>query len=171
MSDIGPPTDWQGSELDCARCPNSELKAQGRCQLGLACVHDCYAKRIDRFFFWNPGLAKDFLEHPYFEVRAVAAKYVDVFHLPHLIDDPDETVRGSVAMRLPVKQLLKLVCDPHREVRIRLASRLDPHDLGAMIHDRDYYVRQVVAKRLPESLLTLMMHDEIGRASCRERVS
>lgn len=160
MNDLGPPKDWQGRELDCTVCACNGLLELERCALGHACVHDRYAKRIDRFFFWNPGQAKEFIDHPYFEVRAVAAKYVDVFHLPQLTHDPDETVRWSAALRLPAKHLLALVNDPHREVRIRVASRLEPHDLVAMIHDPDYYVRQVVSRRLPENLLTLMMRDE-----------
>ncbi|MGE5321121.1 MAG: 4Fe4S-binding leucine-rich repeat protein [Hyphomicrobiaceae bacterium] len=160
MNELGPPVDWQGCALDCAACACHGLQAQGRCRIGHACVVDRYAKRIDRFFSWNPELARDYLAHPYFEVRAVAAKHVDVFHLPQLIHDADETVRGSAAVRLPPRYLLALVYDPHREVRIRVAARLDPHELHAMIHDADYYVRQVVARRIPEGLLILLMHDE-----------
>src|SRR5512139_1708078 len=160
LNELGPPVDWQGGALDCAACACRDLLEQERCSLGHACVVDRYAKRIDRFFFWNPELARDYLAHPYFEVRAVAAKHVDVFHLPQLIHDVDETVRGSAAVRLPPRQLLALVNDPHREVRIRVAARLDPHELSAMIHDGDYYVRQVVAKRIPVGLLILLMHDE-----------
>ncbi|HEY9198124.1 MAG TPA: 4Fe4S-binding leucine-rich repeat protein, partial [Gammaproteobacteria bacterium] len=153
LNELGPPVDWQGCALDCAACACHGLLEASRCRIGHACVFDRYAKRIDRFFSWNPELARDYLDHPYFEVRAVAAKHVDVFHLPQLIHDPDETVRGSAAVRLPPKYLLALVYDPHREVRIRVAARLDPHELHAMIHDADYYVRQVVARRIPEGLL------------------
>ena len=46
-----------------------------------SCVHDRYAKRIDRFFGTNPNLAIQYINHPYFEVRAVAAKYLDLFHV------------------------------------------------------------------------------------------
>ena len=69
--------------------------------MGHACVMDRYAPRIDRFFAWNPQLANEHLEHPYFEVRAVAARHADVFRLVSMVRDPDETVRWSVAQRLP----------------------------------------------------------------------
>ncbi|MBZ0097343.1 MAG: hypothetical protein K8H75_18470 [Sulfuricella sp.] len=97
MTDIDEAMDWQGNELHCADCQNRAISDAGRCQLLHACVQDRYAKRIDRFFEWNPTLAVEYLAHPYFEVRAVAAKHVDVFHLPRLINDPDETVRWSAA--------------------------------------------------------------------------
>ncbi|EQD58189.1 LRV FeS4 cluster domain-containing protein, partial [mine drainage metagenome] len=89
-----------------------------------ACVEDRYAKRIDRFFDWNPGTAKNYLGHPYFEVRAVAAKHVEVELLPLLMSDRDETVRWSVALRLPINYLIEMRSDPDREVRIRVAARL-----------------------------------------------
>ena len=150
--------------LGCER--RAEL-AHGRCRLGHACVHDRYARRIDRFFRWNPHLAKDYLDHPYFETRAVAAKYAEVFRLPRLIDDPDETVRQSVAQRLPLRSrhLKALVRDPHREVRIRVAERLELGDLASMIDDPDYYVRQIVARRLPPSMLVRMLHDPTGKCA------
>lgn len=155
-SDI-PPLDWQGGELDCASCPVSNSTA--RCTRGHACVHDRYAKRIDRFFKWNPGLGNEYLDHPYFEVRAIACRHADVFLLQRLIDDEDETVRLSVAVRLPLKQAVKLRNDPHREVRIRVAMRLEGTELLAMAGDEDYYVRKLVARRLPEALLPRMLED------------
>ena len=48
----------------------------------------------DRFFDNNRALAKEFLTHPYFEVRAVAAKYVEVFYLPRLLDDRTKRCAG-----------------------------------------------------------------------------
>ena len=88
-----PSVDWLGRSLDCGSCVNQALLAEGKCQPAFSCVFDRYAKRIDRFFRWNPGLANDYLEHPYFEVRAVASRSADVFRLVGLMHDPDETVR------------------------------------------------------------------------------
>lgn len=152
-----PAVDWQGGAIDCGPCPQRTSGA--RCSRGHACVHDRYAKRIDRFFKWNPALGNDFLDHPYFEVRAIACRHADVFRLQSLIADPDETVRLSVAVRLPLSQVLRLRDDPHREVRIRVAMRLEGADLLAMAYDPDYYVRKLVARRLPQALLPRMVDD------------
>jgi len=151
--------DWAGQPVDCANCVHRDLLLRGTCGLRWSCIQDRYARRIDRFFALNPERANAALSHPYFEVRAVAAKYADLFHLSALLNDPDETVRWSVAMRLPLGQLHKLSRDPDREVRIRVASRISPAHLYPMIHDPDYYVRQIVAKRLPTGLLPLMASD------------
>jgi len=153
------PMDWQGAPIDCQACAFKHLLGEGRCELGRACVQDCYARRIDRFMRWNPELSNGLLDHPYFEVRAIAARHADVFRLPDLIEDPDETVRMQLALRLPQRQLMRLCHDPHREVRIRVAQRLDTANLSSMIKDPDYYVRQVVARRLPVALLPLLAHD------------
>ena len=154
-----PAVDWQGAPLDCARCPNRSLLEAGHCVPLHACVFDRYARRIDRFFRWNRGACNDYLDHPYFEVRAIACKHADLFRLTKLIDDPDETVRLSVALRLPQRLLLRLRDDPHREVRIRVAQRLEPAALGAMMVDPDYYVRVLVPGRVPTALLPLMLAD------------
>jgi len=153
-----PVLDWEGGELDCSTCPVKNSGAQ--CERGHACVHDRYAKRIDRFLKWNPSLANDYLNHPYFEVRAIACRHADVFHLTRLISDEDETVRLSVAVRLPLTMLTKLRNDPHREVRIRVAMRLEGSELLAMANDDDYYVRKLVARRLPKALLPRMLSDK-----------
>ncbi|WP_374341166.1 4Fe4S-binding leucine-rich repeat protein [Methyloversatilis sp.] len=156
LDDI-PPMAWHGGDLECSGC---EARMKGaRCQVGHACVQDRYAKRIDRFFRWNPELSNPFLHHPYFEVRAIACRRGDVFHLQSLIDDEDETVRLSVAVRLPLAQVVKLRDDPHREVRIRVAMRLEGRELLAMAGDEDYYVRKLVAQRLPDALLPRMLDD------------
>lgn len=151
--------DWLGQAIRCETCTHREMSAEGLCKLQHACVFDRYALRIDRFLKWNPYLARDYLKHPYFEVRAIAAKYVEVFYLSQLVTDVDETVRWSAALRLTQRQLLLLRQDPDREVRIRVATRLPLSELKAMMHDSDYFVRTIVARRLPPGLLTLMMHD------------
>jgi len=154
--------DWQGAPIDCGACTYAELRAiegPGGCEVGHACMQDSYARRIDRFFRWHPDLAKEQLAHPYFEVRAIAARYADVFHLPGMVNDPDETVRLQLALRLPQRALLKMRDDPHREVRIRVAQRLDVDQLPAMVQDEDYGVRQWVARRLTVGLLPLMAAD------------
>jgi len=61
--------DWRGAPVDCGECPHGELLAEGRCKPLRACVFDRYARRIDRFFDWNPKLARLYLAHPYFEVH------------------------------------------------------------------------------------------------------
>lgn len=152
-----PCVDWTGAALSCTACPTRGPAV--RCEPGHACVHDRYARRIDRFFKWNPQHGNDFLHHPYFEVRAIACRHADVFHLQPLIDDEDETVRLAVALRLPLHQVMRLRDDPHREVRIRVAMRLEGTDLLAMAQDADYYVRKLVARRLPTALLPRMLND------------
>ncbi len=160
-TEINEARDWQGKLLDCSACEQHAEPTRGRCQIGHSCVHDRYARRIDRFFRWNPYLAKEYLDHPYFETRAVAAKHVELFYLPRLIDDPDETVRQSVAQRLPVhsRHFRTLVRDAHREVRVRVAERLNDRELAVMIDDPDYFVRQIVARRLPQGILVKMIND------------
>ena len=159
-SDIDEAVDWQGNEVNCEACIHRGLAAQGRCVLKHACVQDRYARRIERFFAWNGALANDYLAHPYFEVRAIAAKSADVFHLPPLLADPDETVRWSAVRRLPHRYLLLLRNDPHREVRIRIASLLEGAELSPMIRDPDYCVRIQAARRVLPEMLPAMMADE-----------
>ncbi|MGL1751820.1 hypothetical protein ACSTG9_23660, partial [Vibrio parahaemolyticus] len=79
-------------------------------------------RRIDRFFNWNPGLADRYLAHDHFEVRAIAAKFANVFLLPPLLGDGDETVRWNAVRRLPRRYVLQLRDDPHREVRMRVVT-------------------------------------------------
>lgn len=152
-----PIVDWEGRAIDCSDC--EVRRTDARCELGHACVHDRYARRIDRFFRWNADQSNDYLDHPYFEVRAIACRRADVFRLPPLIRDEDETVRLSVAVRLPLAQVVRLRQDPHREVRIRVAMRLEGSELLAMADDEDYYVRKLVARRLPLALLPRMITD------------
>jgi len=150
---------WQAEPIDCSSCPHQALLATQGCEPGHACMQDSYARRIDRFFRWHKELAARHLQHPYFEVRAIAARYTELFHLPALMNDVDETVRLQVALRLPQRLLQQMKQDPHREVRIRVAQRLDTDQLPAMVQDADYGVRQWVARRLTVALLPVMFND------------
>jgi hypothetical protein len=157
-----PPLHWAGGPVDCGACGHLALRGlpgERGCEPGHACMQDAYARRIDRFFRWHPGLGDAHLAHPYFEVRAIAARHASVFRLPSLVDDPDETVRLQVALRLPLAQLARLAADPHREVRIRVAQRVAPAVLAAMRQDPDYGVRELVARRLPLAILPTMAAD------------
>ena len=159
-SGIDEARDWLGNEIDCRLCAHVNLLMVGKCRLKHACVHDRYARRIDRFFDWNPALANSYVGHAHFEVRAIAAKHADLFFLPPLLDDPDEAVRWNAVRRLPKKYLLHLRTDTHREVRIRVAQQLDDADLVQMMGDPDYYVRLVIARRIAPALLPRLQHDE-----------
>lgn len=159
VADDIPALHWQGGALDCAACPHALLRAEGGCEPGRSCMQDAYARRIDRFFRTHRHLANQHLDHGYFEVRAIAARYADVFRLPALMDDPDETVRLQLALRLPQRHLMRMRADPHREVRIRVAQCLDASQLVTMLHDEDDQVRATVARRLPEALLPLLITD------------
>lgn len=154
-----PPVTWDGHPIVCADCRYAALLETGRCEPGRSCMQDRYARRIDRFFRRNPELGTGELDHPYFEVRAIAVRSADLFHVARLIDDADETVRHSVAMRVPQGLLLRMVHDPHREVRIRVAYRLEPESLPLLRHDPDYHVRTVAARRMPAALLGQMVDD------------
>ncbi|MGO9486375.1 MAG: 4Fe4S-binding leucine-rich repeat protein [Rhodomicrobium sp.] len=158
--DIDEAIDWQGREIECEACPHRGLLAGGLCALKHSCVQDRYARRVDRFFARNRGLANDYLTHPYFEVRAIAAKFADVFLLPPLLGDADEAVRWNAVLRLPRRYLLLLRNDPHREVRIRAASLLEGAELSPMMRDEDYCVRIVAARRISPEMLPAMMADE-----------
>lgn len=154
-----PVRDWQGQPVECAACPHHALQAAGGCSPGHCCMQDAYARRIDRFFRSHPALAGEHLTHPYFEVRAIAARHAGIFQLPGLMEDPDETVRLQVALRIPQRWLSRMRSDPHREVRIRVAQRLPEAELPAMRGDPDYQVRETVARRLPAALLPTMTAD------------
>jgi LRV iron-sulfur cluster protein/leucine rich repeat (LRR) protein len=158
-SDGPPAVDFEGKPIDCSRCPARAPGVSARCTPGHACANDRYAMRIDRFFRYNPLLAEDWLAHRYFEVRAIAVRFANVFRVAALADDPDETVRASVAMRVPQTILRKLMRDPDREVRIRVAQRLAPATLPALLADPDYYVRTWVARRIPPRFLPRLAAD------------
>jgi len=159
--------DWQGREVCCNGCVHRELTREDRCKEKHTCVQDRSPMRIEEFFKTNPGLANEFLSHPYFEVRAAAAKFADVFRLTALLNDEDESVRWNAALRLPRRFLLRLREDHHREVRVRVASCLENDELIPMMADTDYYVRQVVARRIDAAQLKDMIDDpdpEVRRA-------
>ena len=73
--DMDEALDWLGRPVDCKTCRYADRLAEGKCQPLKACVHDRYAKRIQRFFQWNEDLAVENLDHPYFEVRAIAVRH------------------------------------------------------------------------------------------------
>jgi hypothetical protein len=151
--------DWQGREVCCNGCVHRELTLEDRCLQKRVCIQDRSPLRIEEFFKTNPELANEFLSHPYFEVRAAAAKFADVFRLTALLNDEDESVRWNAAMRLPHSFLLRLRDDTHREVRIRIASHLVGDELLPMMSDPDYFVRQVVARRIAVAQLKHMIED------------
>ena len=151
--------DWQGREVCCTGCVHRELIHEDRCRQKHVCVQDRSPSRIEEFFKTNPSLANDFLSHSYFEVRAAAAKYADVFRLTALLNDEDESVRWNAALRLPRRFLLRLRDDPHREVRIRVAPHLEGEELMPMMSDPDYFVRQTVAQRIGVPQLKYMIDD------------
>lgn len=158
--DITEAVDWRGRPVDCESCSHLDLKERGLCRPGHACVNDRYARRIERFFNWNPALSDSYVKHEHFEVRAIAAKHATVFLLPPLLDDPDEAVRWNAARRLPARLIMKLRHDTHREVRIRVVTLLEDGDLVAMMGDPDYYVRLVICRKVDRNLLLRMVHDE-----------
>ncbi len=159
QGDVPEAVDGEGQPVDCARCAHASKRDRAPCQIGHACVQDRYARRVDRFFRWNPDAADAWLGHPYFEVRAIYVRHATIFRLTALMTDPDETVRASVALRLPQKMLVRMAKDPHREVRIRVAQRLAPRLLTALCCDDDYGVRTWVARRLPPQWLSRMAGD------------
>ena len=135
------PLDWLGRPIRCRECDHAALNRQGLCRKGTACVRDRRARRVDGFFRSHPELANDYLQHSYFEVRAVAAKYASVMRLMPLLADPEPEVRAMAAMRLPVERVKALANDPEPRVRIALANRLEGASLVAMLSDEDYIVR------------------------------
>ena len=151
--------DWQGRKLCCEGCVHRELIQEDRCRQKLVCVQDRTPSRIEQFFKSNPGLANDFVSHPYFEVRAAAAKFADVFRLTAMLNDEEESVRWNAALRLPHRFLLRLRDDAHREVRVRVASHLEGEELAPMMSDPDYFVRQIVAQRIGVPQLKHMIDD------------
>lgn len=164
------PVDWKGAALSCGRCSASARLETGQCGLGWSCLHDRYAKRIERFFVLNPDLADASLDHPYFETRMNAARVASVFRLPKLLGDPDPGVRAMAVLRLPRPYAERAMDDPDRRVRIAVANRVQPRYLLPMTDDGDAHVRAIVARRAPEGVLARMVGDadpEIRRIVAR----
>lgn len=97
--------DWQGQPVRCRDCRHEPMHRDGRCRRGRSCVRDRRARRVDRFFRHNPGMADDYLDHPYDEVRAIAARYCSLFRLTPLLDDPEPEVRVGAVLRLPQSRI------------------------------------------------------------------
>ena len=109
------------------------------------------------FFRWNPALANKYLEHPYFEVRAVASRSADVFRLVGLMYDPTKPC-AHVALRLPQRSgRVARRSGPGSAHPGGPAHRRRP--AGGMVDDPDYFVRKLVAQRLPLPLLPRMARD------------
>lgn len=153
------PVDWQGGALDCSACRYQTRRALGQCGLGWSCLHDRYARRIERFFLLNPDLSDECLGHPYFETRANAARQASVFRLTALLDDPDPGVRGMAILRLPPAQAERRIKDPDRRVRIAVAHRLAPENLLPLAADAEGAVRAVVARRAEPGMLPVLLAD------------
>lgn len=151
--------DWLGNAVDCDKCPHAAMRAEGHCQKTHSCVQDRRNKRIERFFIDNPDLADSYLEHPYFEVRTIAARFASPFRLRALLTDEEPEVRAAAVMRLPIRQIESLRDDPDRRVRIAVAYRLEGGALVGLLRDKDYYVRLVAVRRLPPKLVGAAMFD------------
>ncbi|MEM8555930.1 MAG: 4Fe4S-binding leucine-rich repeat protein [Pseudomonadota bacterium] len=153
------PVDYEGNPLDCADCRFKGLRSQGDCGLGWACVHDRYAKRIERFFVLNPELADTCLSMPYFETRINAARVANVFRLMPLLNDEDPGVRAMAVLRLPVAQAERRIKDPDRRVRIAVAHRLPVDQILPMLSDEDSYVRSIAMRRAEPGVLPVAIGD------------
>ena len=152
-------TDWTGRPFSCQDCPHKELRAGGRCVLGRICVRDARSRRIDAFFSKNSELAGAYIDHLYFEVRALAAKYASLFQIVRLMTDREPEVRAMAALRLPLSRVKDMRGDKDRAVRIACALRLEGADLVVMASDEDELVRLTVARRLDPLVLPMMIGD------------
>ncbi len=145
---------------DCNLCSHKDtLFASGACKPGDCCVRAESGRQIDRFFKAHPGFAPDYAQDPFWERRAIAARYLPSNRLEPMLTDPDEAVRRVLAYRVPLEWLLKLVNDIDREVRVTVADRLPENQLELMADDPDYLVRAYVAKRLPKGRLFRLVAD------------
>ena len=61
--DITEAVDWRGKPVDSNPARIWTWNQRGLCRPGHACVNDRYARRIDRFFNWNPALSDSYVEH------------------------------------------------------------------------------------------------------------
>ena len=85
----------------------------------------------------TPKLAGAYIDHLYFEVRALAAKYASLFQIVRLMTDREPEVRAMAALRLPLSRVKDMRGDKDRAVRIACALRLEGADLVAMASDED----------------------------------
>lgn len=122
--DLGLALDWKGRPIRCRECDHQQINAMGLCAKGKACIRDRRARRVERFLKGNPDLADQYLDHPYFEVRAGAARYANLFRLPPLLADPEPEVRAMATLRLPEERIRHMIRDEDTDVRIAAASRL-----------------------------------------------
>ena len=118
------------------------------CRLKHACVHDRYARRIDRFFGWNPSLAKIICA-----IRI--SRCAPSRRNPPMcsVAGPADRPRGNGPLErrcCGCPTAIYSVCATIRTGRSASASPpgCDAADLSPMIHDADYYVRLVVARRI-----------------------
>jgi hypothetical protein len=148
------------SIADCNLCPfRCKTLPAGRCMPGDICLSAHSGRQIDRFFKINPEYANYYLHDPFWERRAIAARYASQNALAALIDDGDEVVRRAVAYRLPVDQLAQMLGDPDREVRMTVADRMNPADAVIMLHDPHWLVRYTVAWRVDAGALPCLLND------------
>ncbi|MEM8836638.1 MAG: 4Fe4S-binding leucine-rich repeat protein [Pseudomonadota bacterium] len=160
MPDGPQPVDWQGEPIECEHCVFQSRLDAGQCGQAWACVHDRYAKRVERFFLLNPDLADECLSMPYFEVRMNAARVATLFRLPPLLNDEDAGVRAMAVLRLPVSHARRMAKDPDRRVRIAVAHRLPVEDLLPVFSDTDNYVRSIAARRSEPGMLVVALSDD-----------
>ncbi len=144
----------------CSHCRlRADTLARGACAPGDACLVVDSGRQIDRFLARNREYAESCLDDPFWERRAIAARWAPAEAAMRLIGDHDETVRRAVASRLSGEALLRMAKDSDREVRVTVASRLPPAELERLMHDPDYAVRLQVARRLPHGRLPRMADD------------
>jgi hypothetical protein len=104
MDELSEALDWRGEPVRCRDCRHRAIQQRGLCRKGRACIRDRRTRRIERFLVEHSALADEYLDHPYFEVRSVAAKYANIFRLPPLLneflDDPESIIRELAYSRL-----------------------------------------------------------------------
>ena len=176
--DIDEAIDWQGRQVDCGPCAHRGFNESGRCALKHACVRDRYARRIDRFFTWNPALSNAYLDHPHFVaslleggdlvpmmhdedyyVRLTVARRIGADLLPAMMADEEAEVRRVVASRIGGSALYRMASDEDTEVRLAAVRRLEPRDLTGFHRDPDWRVRYEAACRASPGLLGEMIND------------
>lgn len=171
MNEIDEAIDWQGAAISCDSRAHVAMRTNDRRRLEPACVHDRYARRIDRVSDWNRHIADAYVGHPHFEVRAIAAMHASLPLLTALFDDPEETVRWNAARRaakrlrlglrndLSPSLLIRLIDDPEPEARRVVARRMPREWLPRMAVGPYPVVRMEGAQRLPRRLLIRLRED------------